>query len=90
MGGVWAEPELIVHDEFRDGTGPAGCGNVRILARAVAALPAGITQLFVRGDRTLDAHEGRAWCEEQGIGSAISVDLSPQVRAESLRLSETA
>ena len=50
---VWAEPDLIVHDEFRDGHVPAGCGNVRILERAVAALPAGGEQIFVRGDSAL-------------------------------------
>lgn len=50
---VWAEQDLIMHDEFRDGNVPAGCGNGRILERAVASLPAGITQTFVRGDRAL-------------------------------------
>ncbi len=39
---VWAEQDLIVHDEFRDGNVPAGCGNARVLARAVAAWPAGV------------------------------------------------
>jgi hypothetical protein len=47
---VWAEPDLMVHDEFRDGNVPAGCGNVRIRERAVASLPPGIMQRFVRGD----------------------------------------
>ncbi|MFO0697673.1 MAG: hypothetical protein U0236_00460 [Nitrospira sp.] len=50
---VWAEQDLIVHDEFRDGHVPAGCGNARILARTVAALPAGVEQIFVRGDSAL-------------------------------------
>lgn len=54
---VWAESDLIVHDEFHDGNVPAGCGNVRILERAVAALPSGVTQRFVRGDSALYEHE---------------------------------
>jgi hypothetical protein len=87
---VWAEQDLIVHDEFRDGNVPAGCGNVRILKRALAALPPGITQTFVRGDSARYEHEVLAWCEEQGIGYAISVDMSPQLRAELQRLPETA
>ena len=45
----WAEQDVIVHDEFRDGRVPAGCGNVRILERAVAALPAGVTTIRVQG-----------------------------------------
>jgi hypothetical protein len=89
---VWAEQDLIVHDEFRDGNVPAGCGNARILARAVARLPPGITQIFVRGDSALYEQEVLAWCEQpaRGIGYAISADMSPQLHAEILRLPETA
>ncbi len=50
---VWAEQDLIVHDEFREGNVSAGCGTVRVLARAVASLPPGITPCFVRGDSAL-------------------------------------
>jgi len=89
---VWAEPDLIVHDEFRDGNVPAGCGNARILERAVASLPPGITQLFVRGDSALYEQAVLAWCEqpERGIGYAISADMSPQLHAAITRLPETA
>jgi hypothetical protein len=89
---VWAESDVIVHDEFRDGNVPAGCGNVRILERAVASLPAGLTQTFVRGDSALYEQEVLAWCEqpERGIGYAISADMSPPLRAEILRLPECA
>lgn len=89
---VWAEQDLVVHDEFRDGNVPAGCGNVRILERAVAALPAGVEQLFVRGDSALYEQEVLAWCEEpaRGIGYAISADMSPPLRAEIERLPGTA
>lgn len=89
---VWAEQDLIVHDEFRDGNVPAGCGNVRILARAVAALPAGVEQIFVRGDSALYEQDVLAWCEQPscGIGYAISADMSPPLQAEITRLPETA
>ncbi len=89
---VWAEQDLIVHDEFRDGNVPAGCGNVRILERAVASLPPGITQRFVRGDSALYEQAVLTWCEApaRGIGYAISADMSPQLHAEILRLPETA
>ena len=88
---VWAEQDLIIHDEFRDGNVPAGCGNVRILERAVAALPAGATQIFVRGDSALYEQEVLAWCEAPAreIGYAISADMSPQLHAEILRLPES-
>jgi hypothetical protein len=64
---VWAEQDVVVHDEFRDGHVPAGCGNQRILERAVAALPAGVTQVRVRGDSALSETAVLRWCEEHHI-----------------------
>ncbi|MDF0675721.1 MAG: transposase [Nitrospira sp.] len=87
---VWAEQDVIVHDESRDGNMPAGCGNVRVVERALAALPPGITQTFVRGDSALYEQDVLAWCEKpaRGICYAISADMSPQLRAEIGRLPE--
>jgi hypothetical protein len=89
---VWAEQDLIVHAEFRDGNVPAGCSNVRILERAVASLPPGITQRFVRGDSALYEQTVLAWCEApaRGIGYAISADMSPQLYAGITQLPEHA
>ena len=36
---LWVEQDVIIADEFRDGNVPAGMGNLRIIGRAVAALP---------------------------------------------------
>lgn len=89
---VWAEQDLIVHEEFRDGNVPAGYGNVRILERAVASLPPGITQRFVRGDSALYEQAVLTWCEApaRGIGYAISADMSPQLYAVITQLPEHA
>ncbi len=89
---VWAEQDLIVHDEFRDGNVPAGCGNVRILERAVASLPPGITQRFVQGDSALYEQAVLTWCEApaRGMGYAISADMSPQLYAAITQLPEHA
>ena len=46
----WAEQGLIVHSEFRDGTGPAGHEQVRVLEEAARLLPAGVTKLYLRSD----------------------------------------
>ena len=83
---LWAEQDVIVHDEFRDGQVPAGCGNVRVLQQAVAALPHGIPQLRVRGDSALYESAVLRWCEEQQIEYAISADRSEPLQAEILRL----
>jgi hypothetical protein len=83
---LWAEQDVIVHDEFRDGHIPAGCGNVRVLQQAVAALPQGIPQLRVRADSALYETAVLRWCEDQKIEYAISADLSEPLQAEILRL----
>lgn len=89
---VWAEQDMGGHDEFRDGNVPAGCGNVRILERAVASLPPGSTQTFVRGDSALYEQAVRAGCAapERRIGYAISADMSLPLRAAIMRLPERA
>jgi len=83
---VWAEQDVILHDEFRDGHVPAGCGNVRVLEQAVAALPAGVRQIRLRADSALYEAALLRWCEARGIEYAISADLSEQLHAEILRL----
>ena len=37
-------------------------GNVRVLEAAIAALPAGITARFVRGDNALYEQDVLQWC----------------------------
>ena len=78
---VWAEQDAIVQDEFRDGNVPAGCGNRRILEGAVGALPPGVKEKYLRADSALYQNEVMSFCEEIGIGYAISADLTPQLRA---------
>ena len=87
---LWAEQDVILTDQFRDGQVPAGCGNVRVLEQAVATLPPGITQRYLRADSALYETAVLRWCEEQAIGYAISADLSEQLKAEIVRLPETA
>jgi hypothetical protein len=85
---LWAEQDVILHDQFRDGHVPAGCGNLRVLQQAVANLPHGITQIAVRADSALYETEVLRWCEDEQIDYAISADLTEQLKAEILRLPE--
>ena len=89
---LWAEQDVIVHDQFRDGHVPAGCGNVRVLAQAVANLPQGVTEVRLRADSALYETEVLRWCEDpqHPVAYAISADLSEQLKAEIVRLPETA
>jgi len=89
---LWAEQDVILHDQFRDGHVPAGCGNVRVLAQAVGNLPHGITEIRLRADSALYETEVLRWCEDDAhpIAYAISADLSAQLKAEIVRLPERA
>jgi hypothetical protein len=89
---LWAEHDVILHDQFRDGHVPAGCGNLRVLQQAVGNLPHGITQLFLRADSALYETEVLRWCEDADhpIAYAISADMSEQLKAEIVRLPEAA
>jgi hypothetical protein len=87
---LWAEQDVIVHDQFRDGHVPAGCGNVRVLEQVVANLSQRVKQIRVRGDSALYETAVLRWCEEHRVDYAISADLSVQLKAEIVRLPETA
>ena len=54
---LWAEKDLIVYEEFRDGNVPAKSGNWRVVRAALEQLPAGIERRFLRGDSGLFEHE---------------------------------
>jgi hypothetical protein len=73
---LWAEQDVILTDQFRDGHVPAGCGNVRVLEQAVATLPQGVTQVRLRADSALYETAVLRWCEDRKIEYAISADLS--------------
>ena len=45
---LWAEPNVIVADEFRDGNGSAGKGNLRVIEKAVAARPGKLDEIRLR------------------------------------------
>jgi hypothetical protein len=85
---LWAEQDVIVADEFRDGNVPAGSGNRRVLEKAVAALPGKYDKIYVRGDSALYEHELMTWLDNRAIAYAISADMSEQLKAAILALPE--
>ena len=85
---LWAEQDVILADEFRDGNSllsgltrwvPAGSGNRRVVEKALAALPGGIDKIYLRGDSALYERDLMRWLDEEAIGYAISADMSPQL-----------
>ncbi|HYA79939.1 MAG TPA: IS1380 family transposase [Methylocystis sp.] len=87
---LWAEQDVIVADEFRDGNVPAGVGNARVIETAVAALPGTFDHIYVRGDSALYAHEAMAWMDKRAIGYAISADMTGPLKAAILALPQEA
>jgi hypothetical protein len=78
---LWAEQDVILADEFRDGNVPAGTGNRRLVERAVAALPPGVDQVLVRADSAAYEHELLRWLDARGFGYGISADMSRELAA---------
>jgi hypothetical protein len=79
--GLWAEQDVILADEFRDGNVPAGSGNRRVIEQALAALPGGVEEVQLRGDSALYEQALLRWLEAKGIGYAISADMSHELAA---------
>jgi hypothetical protein len=60
----WAEQDLILHSEFRDGNVWAGMDNLRVFAEALAFLPAGVSKVYLRSDTAAYQHELMKYCAD--------------------------
>lgn len=87
---LWAEQDLILADEFRDGNVPPQSGNLRVVQRAVAALPEGIGQVRLRSDSAGYTNDLMRWLEDHKHGYAISAKLHPPLAAAIKALPESA
>ena len=79
----WAEAQLVIASEFRDGNVPAGYDILRVWKEAVASLPEGIEQVYMRQDSAAYQNDLMAWCERASehpevgrIQFTISADIS--------------
>jgi len=82
----WAEQDLIVADQFRDGNVPAGMELVPVLKEAIGALPRTVRLVRVRSDSAAYVHEFLNWCRKEVPGRpriefAISADMTEELRA---------
>ena len=59
----WAEQELLVHTEFRDGNVSANYDLLRVFTDALDALPEGIDRVRLRADGAGYCHDLLAYCE---------------------------
>jgi hypothetical protein len=86
MNVYWAEQGVVLHTEFRDGNVPAGYEQRRVLEEALAQLPAGVEQVFLRSDTAgyqwdLLHYCGRGDSKRFGrIGFAVGCDVTEEFR----------
>ena len=97
MVAVWAEADLVLADEFRDGNVPARQGPLTCAKLAFGALPETVTQRYFRGDSACHENELLDWLKdpyrekEPGgrIGFAVSACMSPPLAAALRKIGET-
>jgi len=77
---LWAEADLLLADEYRDGNVPAGMGTLAIARRAVAAVPAAVRTRYFRGDSACYEDALLKYLVAEGLGFTISADMSPELR----------
>lgn len=96
MVAVWAEADLVLADEFRDGNVPARQAPLACAQLAFAALPEDIKERYFRGDSACHENELIQWLNdparagEKGgkIGFAISATMSQALAREIAGIAE--
>ena len=90
----WAEQQVVLHSEFRDGNVPAGFEVTRMVKEAIACLPPGIDKIYTRQDTAAYQTDFLAWCERERehpeygrILFTVSADMSRELRAQVIKTS---
>lgn len=82
----WAEQELMLYTEFRDGNVPAGFEQLRVLKEALEYLPEGVKRVRLRSDTAGYQHDLLAYCEQEKnerfgrIEFAIGCDVTKEFK----------
>jgi len=86
----WAEQEVVLHTEFRDGNVPAGYEQLRVLKESLAILPEGVEKVRLRSDTAGYQHALLRYCEKGEnerfgrIEFAIGADVTPGFKKAAL------
>lgn len=94
--GLWAEMDLVVADEFRDGNVPAHYSLLPVTKRAFAALPETVKEYYFRGDSACWERELLNWLRDEQRGEGprgritfgISVRMTANFKKHIVRLPE--
>lgn len=85
---VWAEEQLVVADEFRDGNVAGGDDPLSSARRAFANLPDWVQTRYFRGDSASYYTPLLKYLAGEKIGFSISADMTQQLRARCTAASE--
>jgi len=85
----WAEQDLVLADEYRDGNVPAAMNNLTLIRRGFAALPQTVTERYFRADSACYDERVLKWLADDDrddgpkgrIGFTISADMTEPLRA---------
>jgi len=72
----WAEQELVLHTEFRDGNVPAGYEQLRVLKESLDLLPEGVKRVFLRSDTAGYQHDLLKYCEKTNHSRFARVEFA--------------
>ncbi len=92
----WAEQEMLLFTEFRDGNVPAGFEKLRVLQEALELLPQGVKQVRLRTDTAGYQHELLRYCEmgeNRRFGRlefAVGCDVTPAFKQAVAEVEESA
>jgi len=78
---VWAEEQLIVADEFRDGNVAGGEDPLSSAKRAMEHLPPWVKERYFRGDSASYYRPLLQYLVAEGIGFTISADMTKELQA---------
>jgi hypothetical protein len=82
----WAEHQMVLHTEFRDGNVPAGYEQLRVLKESLSMLPEGVDQVRLRSDTAGYQHALLRYFEQGEdrrfgrIAFAVGADVTPEFK----------
>ena len=77
---VWAEEQLVMADEFRDGNVAGGEDPLSSVKRALANLPSWVVERRLRADSAAYYTPLLKYLVDEKVGFAISADMSKELR----------
>ena len=86
LNSYWAEQQMIVHSEFRDGNVPAGYQQLRVFRDTLSMMPVGVKEIYLRSDTAGYQWELLKYCAEgkderfKEIKFAIGADVTPEFK----------